>query len=127
MRLLMLLGIVALAVDAAAHHGSAEYHVDREITVSGVVQEWRWTNPHTWVSVRAADASQRPATWSGEGPPLSWAQQRGWSKDTLRAGEEVTLVMYPSRGEPRAGLVKRIRRANGEVLVVSRPWLDERN
>jgi hypothetical protein len=127
MRLLMLLGVVVLTAEVAAHHGSAEYHVDREVTVSGVIQEWRWTNPHTWVYLRAAGAPDRQATWSGEGPPLSWAQQRGWSKDTLRAGEEVTLVMYPSRQDARAGLVKRIRRANGELLVVSRPWLNERN
>ena len=127
MRALILLGVVVLAADVAAHHGAAEYHVDREITVTGVVQEWRWTNPHTWIYVTATDAAKRTQKWSGEGPPLSWAQQRGWSDRTLRAGEEVTVVMYPSRREANAGLVKRIRRMNGEVLVVSRPWLNERN
>ena len=127
MRTLILLGVVVLAANVAAHHGSAEYHVDREITVKGVVHEWRWTNPHTWLYVAATDTSKRTQKWSGEGPPLSWAQQRGWSDRTLRAGEEVTVVMYPSRRETHAGLVKRIQRMNGEVLVVSRPWLDAQN
>lgn len=127
MRTLLLLGVVALAADVAAHHGSSEYHVDREITVTGIVQQWRWTNPHTWIYITATDTSTRTVKWSGEGPPLSWAQQRGWSDATLRAGEQVTVVMYPSRREPNAGLVKRIRRMNGDVLVVSRPWLNEQN
>jgi hypothetical protein len=43
----------------------------------------------------------------------------------LKQGEVVRLVMYPSRREPRGGLIKRIVRANDD-LVVSRPWLDGR-
>lgn len=108
----------------AAHHGSADYHVDREITVTGEVQEWRWTNPHTWVFLTATAADGRVETWDGEGPPLTWAAQRGWSAETLRAGEQVSLVMYPSRRGSRSGLIKRIERPDGEVLPVSRPWLD---
>jgi hypothetical protein len=109
---------------AAGHHGAAEYHVDREIVVTGVVREWRWTNPHTWVIFDVRGADGRAERWSGEGPPLSWAAQRGWSAQTLRAGEQVSVVMYPGRSAARSGLVKRIRRASGEELVVSRPWLD---
>jgi hypothetical protein len=118
------LTLSALAVAPAAHHGSADYHVDREVTVRGVVREWRWTNPHTWVylDVRAPDGAVQG--WSGEGPPLTWAAQRGWSAASLRAGEEVSLAMYPGRRDAQSGLVKRIQRANGEVLLVSRPWLD---
>ena len=89
-----------------------------------MVSEWRWTNPHTWVLLTVRNAAGGSEVWDGEGPPRTWAAQRGWSSSTLRAGEEVTLVMYPSRREGRTGLVKRIRRAGGEVLDVSRPWLD---
>ena len=45
---LLLVLIVALTASVSAHHGSADYHVDREVTVAGVVKEWRWSNPHTW-------------------------------------------------------------------------------
>jgi hypothetical protein len=44
----------------------------------------------------------------------------------LKIGEKVRLVMYPSRREPRSGLVKRIERDGGETLLVSRPWLEGR-
>lgn len=119
--------LVALAAIAAgawasradAHHGSAAYHVDREVVVAGVVKEWRWSNPHTRILLTAADGR----VWDGEGPPLSWAQQRGWSGTTLRAGEAVSLVMYPSRTDAHAGLVRRIDRKTG-ALDVSRPWLE---
>jgi hypothetical protein len=118
----MLAFLVAVTA-AEAHHGSADYDVGREVAVAGTVREWRWSNPHTWVYITVAGAD-RGGEWSGEGPPLTWAESRGWSKSTLAAGERVTLHMYPSRREARSGLVKRIQRASGEVLVVSRPWLD---
>jgi hypothetical protein len=100
--------------------------VNREVTITGTVREWRWMQPHTWVMLSARNGANVVEVWSGEGPPLAWATQRGWSASTLRAGETVSLVMYPSKREARAGLVKRIRRADGEVLEVSRPWLDGR-
>jgi hypothetical protein len=122
----VLIATIVLTAAAHAHHGSADYDVDREVTVSGVVKEWRWTNPHTWVYVTVTKAGGAIEQWEGEGPPLTWASQRGWSGATLRNGEDVSLVMYPSRRAARAGLVKRIERPGREPLIVSRPWLDAR-
>jgi hypothetical protein len=119
---LTLLVIAALE----AHHGSADYHVDREVVVSGTVREWRFTNPHTWVYVTVTRPSGQIEEWNGEGPPLQWATARGWSKTTLKVGETVRLIMYPSRQDSRSGLVKRIERDSREPLLVSRPWLNER-
>jgi hypothetical protein len=121
LRLLLL--VLLLGAPLSAHHGSSAYHVDREITITGIVKEWRWSDPHTWVYL-TVKGSGGTEVWDGEGPPLTWAAQRGWSSATLKNGEGVSLVMYPSKREARAGLVKRIRRANGETLDVSRPWLD---
>jgi len=93
--------------------------------VTGVVKEWKWSNPHTWVYLDV----KRPGgieAWNGEGPPLQWAAARGWSAATLKPGEAVRLVMYPSRRDARSGLIKRIERDGGETLLVSRPWLDTR-
>lgn len=118
--------LLALGAGAGAHHGSAEYHVDREVVVSGMVKQWKWTNPHTWIVLTVSRPGGGAEEWNGEGPPLQWAAARGWSDGTLKAGEQVRLVMYPSRAQARAGLVKRIEPAGREPLAVSRPWLDGR-
>jgi hypothetical protein len=117
------IAVILFTTALSAHHGSADYHVDREVTVSGIVKEWRWTNPHTWIDVTVTKADGSVELWDGEGPPLTWAAQRGWSATTLRAGEQVSVVMYPSRRAARSGLVKRIERPRREPLLVSRPWL----
>jgi hypothetical protein len=127
MRRAMGLAIAALLVAGVeAHHGSADYHVDREVTIEGTIREWRWSSPHTWVFLSVTRADGRTERWNGEGPPLQWAESRGWSSVTLKPGETVRLVMYPSRREAHAGLIKRVTRAGGDDLVVSRPWLDGR-
>jgi hypothetical protein len=121
------LSLALLASAAAhAHHGSAEYHVDREVVVAGTVKEWRFTNPHTWVYLVVKSPGGNVEEWNGEGPPLQWAASRNWSAATLQAGEAVRLVMYPSRRDARSGLIKRIERDGREPLLVSRPWLNER-
>ena len=91
--------VLALACVAGlhAHHGSADYHVDREVTVTGTVTEWKFSNPHTWVYLTVTRPGGGVEAWNGEGPPLQWASSRGWSNATLKIGETVRLVMYPSR------------------------------
>jgi hypothetical protein len=121
---MMGLGVASLAL--RAHHGSAAYHVDREIAVTGTVTAWRWMSPHLRIVIAAAGRDDKQEEWDCEGPPLTWAAQRGWTASTLRSGERVTLVMYPARDGARSGLVRRIERSGGEVLEVSRPWLGER-
>ena len=121
-------GLLLIVSSASAHHGSAAYEVDREITVRGTVTAFQWTNPHVRVVLRVARPDGTATEWDCEGPPLTWAAQRGWSEATLVRDEVVTLVLYPlkatNRGAPgNGGLIKRIVRASG-TLEVSRPWLD---
>ncbi|HEY6509662.1 MAG TPA: DUF6152 family protein [Vicinamibacterales bacterium] len=119
----VLLAATLAGTSATAHHGAAAYHTDREISIRGRVAAWQWTQPHTAVILSEVRPGGGEDRWALEGPPLSWARQRGWSTDTLRPGETVEVAAYPSRTNAHAGLVKRIVRANGEVLPVARPWL----
>ena len=120
----LLLGLF-LTLTVSAHHGSAEYDTAREVTIAGTIKEWKWTQPHTWVVLNVTRPGGVVEEWNGEGPPLTWATSQGWSAATLKAGESVRLVMYPSRAQQRGGLVKRIEPAGREPLLVSRPWLDK--
>src|SRR5688572_1356430 len=125
-RLLPLVLTLVAVAGLHAHHGSADYHVDRDVTVTGTIKEWRFSNPHTWVYLTVTRPGGGVEEWNGEGPPLQWASARGWSSGTLKAGETVRLVMYPSRRDPRSGLIKRIERDGSEAMLVSRPWLEGR-
>jgi hypothetical protein len=124
-RATVLLIVFAVVAGLEAHHGAADYDVGREVTPEGTIREWKWSSPHTWVVLDVTGPAGATEAWSGEGPPLQWAEARGWSKTTLKTGDRVRLVMYPSRRDARAGLIKRIERPGGD-LIDSRPWLDGR-
>ena len=86
------LGVVLLAAPASAHHAAAvAYHVDKTITVEGVVTEVKWENPHTWVYAEAKDASGNLVKWSFEGAVPNQLYRRGVTPAVLKPGVRVTI------------------------------------
>ena len=76
-------------------------HVDREITVRGVVTEVKWENPHTWIYVDAKDDSGKVVKWSFEGAVPNQLIRRGVTPSVLKPGVELTIKAHPSRDASR--------------------------
>jgi hypothetical protein len=95
--LLALIVGVASASLSAHHAASVAYHVDKEITVQGVVTEVKWENPHTWVYVEAKDASGKVVKWSFEGAVPNQLYRRGVTPAVLKPGVRVTIKAHPAR------------------------------
>ena len=98
MRTYILGGLIASAIvlaagTAVAHHSfSAEFDAKKPIEISGVVTKVEWTNPHVWFYVNVKDEKTGEVTnWGAEMGPPHGLQRRGWRRDTLKIGEEVTV------------------------------------
>src|SRR5262245_3704512 len=90
------IGLLVGIVPALAHHAAAvAYHVDKEITVRGVVTEVKWENPHTWIYVDAKDASGKVVKWSFEGAVPNQLIRRGVTPAVLKPGVELTIKAHP--------------------------------
>jgi hypothetical protein len=75
-----LAGIIATtnAIPALAHHSFATFDADRRITLEGIVKDFQWTNPHSWLFLTVSDARGRLEQWTIElGAPSSLARN-GW-------------------------------------------------
>ena len=108
-----LLGSVALA-----HHGRAGYDTaDKGTTVKGVVTEYRWLNPHVFILWNAKDDKGNAVTWTGEFSSPSSMLSEGMSKNTFKAGDEINVTVIPAKGGTPYGLVLKITRPDGKVVV----------
>ena len=112
------LGIALLVGPVSAHHAaSVAYHVDKTITVEGVVTEVKWENPHTWVYVEAKDASGNLVKWSFEGAVPNQLYRRGVTPAVLKPGVRVTIKAHPARDASRnAGEMTEVLGADGKPI-----------
>ncbi len=102
-----LLGIVTGATAllsvrvATAHHSTAEFDYTKQITIEGTVKEVQWTNPHSYIQLLVDDAGGRKVEWSVEIGSPSLNVNLGWRKNSVKAGDVVTMLLSPARnGEP---------------------------
>jgi hypothetical protein len=99
-----------------AHHSGAMFDYDKSVTLVGTVKQFQWTNPHCWIEL-SVPGDQGAEDWSVEmGAPLQ-LYQGGWKPGTLKAGDEIKVVVRPMRdGTQKAGLFMSATRGDGTVL-----------
>jgi hypothetical protein len=117
----VVVGAVALVAGAAqAHHSFAMFDMTKEVTVSGTVKQFQWTNPHAYIQLVAKDAQGRDVEWSMEmGAPM-YLYARGWRPSSLRAGMQVTVTLNPLRNGRPGGVVRDVVTADGRQIGTNR-------
>jgi hypothetical protein len=103
-----------------AHHGTSNYATTAEgIPLSGVVTEFVWANPHVYVLFDVTDEKGSIVHWAGEMNSPSVLKNAGWSKNTLKAGDQINLTVRPNKAGTPVGLVSRANLTiNGKPLKV---------
>lgn len=115
----ILLGIFALVTISApvfAHHGNAAYE-DKRLYLKGTVTAWIWTNPHVFLKIDVKDDQGNVTHWTGELVAPSNIINFGFTPDTFKPGDQVTMVTtnVARNGAPVARLSSIIL-ANGKVM-----------
>jgi hypothetical protein len=116
---LLLVPVLALAAPvASAHHAfSPVYDEKRTITTAGVVTEFRFVNPHAMLLIDVTDETGKVAKWVVEFPGRLNLGDLGWTADSIKAGERVTVLGHPTHTGSTRMFFRRLRRADGTELV----------
>lgn len=105
------------AARLSAHHSFSAFNTEAEKTITGTVNRFEWTNPHTWVWVDVADEKGKVTTWGVEGMSPNYLARRGWTRNTFKHGDKVTLTVRPMRDGSPGGMFVRGTLADGKVLT----------
>lgn len=101
-----------------AHHGGLVYDIQNPITLKGKVTDFTWTNPHVQIYFDVADEKGNVVNWACEAStPGRLARESGWTKNSLKPGDEITIALRPAKTGAPVGLLVKIVLADGKVLM----------
>lgn len=103
---------------AVAHHSYSAFDMTGQKTVNGTVKKFDWTNPHTWVWIDVVNEQGVTETWGIEGMSPNYLARRGWSRNTLKAGDKITVTVRPMKSGEKGGMWVNAKRPNGETLMM---------
>ena len=115
------LGLAGIAVamsviPAVAHHSFAMFDAQKSTTLEGVVKEFQWTNPHSWILLTVDNAQGGAEQWAIEmGGPAGLARQ-GWKPKTLTPGMKVKTVIHPLRDGANGGQFMAVTLPDGKQM-----------
>ncbi len=114
--LAVLIAFLMISVPAFAHHSMSMYDREHDTTFKATITEFEWVNPHSQIIFTVDDGRGNVVKWVAEGPGPNRLANHGWTKDTLKAGDQVTIVGNCNKdGSPTMGF-KKVILANGQEL-----------
>jgi hypothetical protein len=105
------------APQVTAHHSTAIYDSDNPIELAGTVVEWQFVNPHVFIVLEVADsATGEKRVWNLEGGNTAGLFRRGWTPNTLKAGDKIAVTVRPLRSGAPGGNYSNPRWADGTPI-----------
>jgi hypothetical protein len=108
--------LVLVGGPAVAHHSFAMFDQTKSVTLKGTVTEFQWTNPHAFIHIEVPGGSGGKVMWQVELNSPNNLTRQGWRSTSVKAGDEVTLVIKPLRDGSRGGLFVSMTLPDGRVL-----------
>jgi len=91
-------GLFLASPPVFGHHSfAAEFDAAKPVKVSGVVANIEWLNPHIWLYVDVKDEGGKVTRWSFEGGPPNALYRQGWRRESLKAGDTVTIDGFQAK------------------------------
>lgn len=105
-----------ISIPLFAHHGASEYDMTKIVTLSGTVKELQFVNPHSLLTFTVKDDGGKAMEWEGELPSPNLLSRRGWSRSTLKPGDQVTVIGSPAKNGEKGMQIKKLVFPDGHEL-----------
>jgi hypothetical protein len=118
------LAALGLAASVSAHHSIAAFDRSNPVVVAGTVKQFRLSNPHAWIHMMVPNDKGGVDEWALEGTAGAGLLRSGYTKYTLKPGEQVRVLVAPRRDSTPGGEWTRILSVNGEPMKLNRQEAD---
>lgn len=115
------LGLVGTAVilgphAALAHHSPVMFDQSRQLTLTGTVREFQWTNPHSYVQLVVKNDQGQEVEWNLEMAAPTYLYNLGWRPATVKPGDVLMVTIAPLRKGGAGGLLLKAATADGKPI-----------
>ncbi|MGC4029573.1 MAG: DUF6152 family protein [Steroidobacteraceae bacterium] len=117
--MILLAGILALsaAPQSYGHHSFAMFDQTKQVTIEGVVKEFQFTNPHSWIQLTVVPGKgAEPELWLIEALSPNVLMRSGWKRNTLKPGDKISVLINPLRDGKKGGNLILVTLADGTTL-----------
>jgi uncharacterized protein DUF6152 len=122
---LVIAGLALAGANLSAHHSFAAFDMSKEQTITGVVSRFDWTNPHTFIWVDVTSEKGVTESWAIEGMSPNYLGRRGWSKNSVKPGDKITVSIRPLKEGKTGGMFIRAQIGDRVLMPTGTPT-DER-
>ena len=117
MSVILLAGVLVLSNPLFAHHGAAAYDMSKAVEIkNATVTKFSWMNPHTLIYFDAADDSGKVIHWAVETGSPTAITVLGWSRNTLKIGDVITIWVFQSKTGVPVGRLNKLQFADGRLI-----------
>jgi hypothetical protein len=114
---LVTVALMASAATSVAHHSfAAQYDRSKPVTLTGTITKLEWMNPHIYFYVDVKESDGSVHNWAVEGGAPNTMYRRGWRKDMLPTGAQVTVAGWLAKDGSRLANMREITFADGRTL-----------
>ncbi len=110
-----------IAVSAYAHHSAAGIDTTKSVTQEGIVKQFKWANPHSWLEIEVTNSKGVAEIWNLEMNPPSYLVKAGWKSTSVKPGDKIKFTARPFKNGDPGGIFVTATLADGKVLGGSAP------
>jgi hypothetical protein len=113
---------LAVSAPVFAHHGNSAYDMSKTVPMKGTVTHFEYANPHTQVYYDVTDEKGNVEHWVAETTNPAMLNRVGWSKETLKPGDQITLFVNPNKVGAKVTFLQKIQFPDGKELTTQKAF-----
>jgi hypothetical protein len=113
---LSLVAAVLSTQSALAHHSPVMFDQTQQLTLTGTVRQFQWTNPHSYIQLVVKNDQGQDEEWNLEMAAPTYLYNLGWRPASVKTGDTLTVTIAPLRKGGKGGLLLKAATADGTPI-----------